>query len=174
MAEYLGAQVLVPENDKPHREYLSEAGQGRLSLQKCGGCELLRYPVRTHCPECRAMEYTWEPVSGKGTIYSYYVVPHPINPAFRNFAPYPVILVELDEQKGVPSPDRALRLVGNLVNADDSPAPREDVAIGKRVEVKFIDMGDGWGLPQWQLSGEPDAHEPWQVPMSHPPDPPRG
>ena len=170
MAEYLGAQVLVPENDHPHREYLAEAGQGRLSMQKCADCGILRYPVRTHCPECRSMESSWEAVSGKGTIYSYYVVPHPINPAFRDFAPYVVILVELDEQRGEPTEHRALRMVGNLVEADGGPAPREDAAIGKRVEVTFIDIGDDWALPQWRLSDEAPESEPWQVPLSHPPD----
>ena len=39
-----------------------------------------------------------------------------------------------------------------------------NVAIGKRVQVKMIDLGDGWALPQWQLSDEPPEHDPWQAP----------
>ena len=169
MAEYLGAQVFVPENDPHHREYLEEAGKGHLALQKCDGCNALIYPVRTMCPECRGSDFTWTPVSGKGTIYSYYIVPHAINPAFRDFVPYPVILVELDEARGELGEHRALRVVGNLLGGDGNPVPREDVAIGKRVEVTFIDLGDGWGLPQWKLSGEADEHEAWQIPHTHAP-----
>ena len=169
MAEYLGAQVFIPENDPHHREYLEEAGRGRLSLQKCIDCDVLIYPVRTMCPECRGSEMTWTPVSGKGTIYSYYIVPHPINPAFKDFVPYPVILVELDEGRGEMGEHRALRVIGNLLGEDGAPAPREDVAIGKRVEATFVDLGDGWALPQWRLSGEPDEHAPWQIPHSYPP-----
>ena len=169
MAEYLGAQVFVPENDPQHREYLEEAGNGRLSLQKCNDCKRLIYPVRTMCPECRGSEFTWTPVSGKGTIYSYYIVPHAINPAFKDFVPYPVILVELDEARGEYGEHRALRVIGNLLGPDGSPEARENVAIGKRVEVTFIDLGDGWGLPQWRLSGEAPEHEPWQIPHTHAP-----
>ena len=39
-----------------------------------------------------------------------------------------------------------------------------NVAIGKRVQVKMIDLGDGWALPQWQLSDELPEHDPWQAP----------
>ena len=169
MAEYLGAGVFVPENDPQHREYLTEAGKGYLPLQQCDDCGAKIYPARTMCPECRNSDMTWVPASGKGTIYSYYIVPHPINPAFKDFVPYPVILVELDEERGTMGEHRALRVVGNLLGEDGNPAPREDVAIGRRVEVTIVDLGDGWGLPQWKLSGEPDEHEAWQIPHSYPP-----
>ena len=163
MAEYLGATVSVPENDAPHREYLQEMSKGRFVVQKCSGCGHLRYPVLTACPDCLAFDYTWQPLSGKGTIYSYYVVPHPINPIFRQFVPYSVILVELDEERGTYGPGRALRVLGNLLDASGTPERLENVAIGKRVEVTMVDLGDGMALPQWRLSNEPPEHEPWQA-----------
>lgn len=37
-------------------------------------------------------------------------------------------------------------------------------AVKVRVEVRVIDLGDGMGLTQWKLSGEPSVAEEWQVP----------
>ncbi len=162
MAEYLGANVVVPENDTPHREYLEHNASGRFTVQKCSDCGHLRYPVLTACPDCRSLDSTWEPLSGKGTIYSFYVVPHAINPAFKDFVPYPVVLVELDEARGEYGEGRALRVIGNVLDSDGKPERLEQIAIGKRVEVTMVDLGDGWALPQWRLSDEPPEHEPWQ------------
>ena len=162
MAQYLGAEVRIPENDQPHREYLAQQASGRLTVQKCASCGHLMYPVHYACPDCTSLDWTWEPLSGKGTIYSFYVVPHAINPIFKDFVPYPVILVELDEAREEYGPDRALRVIGNLLDANGTPEKLENCAIGKRVEVTMVDIGDGWALPQWRLSNEPPEHEPWQ------------
>ena len=164
MASYLGAGVYVPENDQPHREYLEMQASGQLHVQKCSDCGHLRYPVMTACPDCRSLDSEWEGLSGKGAIYSYYMVPHPINPAFREFVPYIVALIELDEVREEYGEGRALRLIGNIVTADGSSEDLNNIAIGKRVQVTMVDLGDGWALPQWQLSDEPPEHEPWQAP----------
>ena len=165
MAQYLDATIVIPENDAPHREYLEQQSSGKFTVQKCASCGHLRYPVLYACPDCRDMNYTWEATGGKGTIYSYYVVPHAINPIFRNFIPYPVILVELDEVKEGDYPnDRTLRIVGNLLNDQGQPEDYNNIAIGKRVEVTMVDLGDGMALPQWKLSGEPSQIEEWQIP----------
>lgn len=161
MAKYLNAEVRVPENDAPHREYLERNASGQLHLQQCNNGHL-RYPVGNACPECQSLEWSWQPVSGKGTIYSYYIVPHAINPIFKDFTPYPVVLVELDEARGEYGPDRGIRVIGNVLGSDGNPEKPEAIAIGKRVEVTMIDLGDGWALPQWRLSDEPPEGEPWQ------------
>ncbi|MCY3655611.1 MAG: hypothetical protein OXG95_03235 [Chloroflexi bacterium] len=59
---------------------------------------------------------------------------------------------------------RALRLIGNLVKEDGSCEELTNAAIGRRVQVEMVDLGDGWSLPQWRLSDEPRGHGPWQVP----------
>ena len=166
MPEYLGAQVMIPENDAPNREFFQQQASGRLHLRKCNDCNLLIYPTRTMCPDCRGSDFTWEAVSGKGTVYSYYIIPAPTHPAFIEFAPYPVVLIELDEQRGTPSEHRALRLVGNVVKEDGSFEDGENIAINKRVEVTMVDLGDGMALPQWKLSGEPSEGEEWQIPST--------
>ena len=59
--------------------------------------------------------WSWQALSGKGTIYSYEIVHHAIQPGFKDSTPYATILVELDEQRGRPTPDESLRIVANLV-----------------------------------------------------------
>src|SRR5262249_60188925 len=78
----------------------------------------LRYPPTTACPWCRSRESTWKKVEGKGTVHSYTEVHHAIQPAFRGKTPYMILLVDLDTQKGEPTPDEALRVIGNLCTPD--------------------------------------------------------
>jgi hypothetical protein len=57
----------------------------------------------------------------------------------------------------------SLRLITNLVQRDDSTRPEDEanVAIGKRVEVCFVDLTDDFALPQFRLSDEAPEHAPW-------------
>jgi uncharacterized OB-fold protein len=163
MAEYLGVTVHIPENDPDSLAYLRAAGEGRLELQRCSDCDLLRYPAGPSCPFCMSLQSTWSPVSGNGTIYSYEIVYHPIHPAQVTRVPYPVVLVELDEQRGVPTEHDGLRVVSALVDEAGEPEQEDRVAIGARVEVVFADLGDGLGLPRFVLSADSTEGEPWRL-----------
>ncbi len=77
-------------------------------------------------------------------------------------APFAIVLVELDEQSGQPTPEDGLRITANLVDANLEPESEQNVAIGKRVEVIFDDAPDGISIPQFKLSGEPPKGETWQ------------
>jgi uncharacterized OB-fold protein len=92
------------------------------------------------------------------------IVVQAIQPGFRDWAPYPVVVVELDEQRGEPTPDDGIRLVTNLVTPDFQPEREERVAIGARVEVCFQPLGPDGALPQFRLSGESPAAPLWQLP----------
>ena len=159
MGSYRGLQLIVAPTDSEHRGYYEEARQHRLVVQKCGSCGLLRGAIGAACPFCTSLDWSWQPVSGGGEIYSYQIVTQAVQPAFRDWVPYPVVLVELDEQRAVPWRGGAedetvsLRLVANLVGADPTvPEAEENVAIGKRVEVCFVDIDDTMALPQFRLS----------------------
>ena len=80
------------------------------------------------------------------------------------------LLVELDEQRGQPSEHEALRFTGNLVTPEGELAPPDvvrSVGIGTRVRVVFVDVGDGFGLPQWAIDTDVDqAEPPWRYPGS--------
>jgi len=108
--------------------------------------------------------WTWQELSARGTIYSYEIVHHAIQPGFRELTPYPVVLVELDEQRGQPTPDEALRIIGNLVKPDLTPEAEANVAIGRRVRVIFQDLADHMALPQFTLADEPAPARVWRLP----------
>jgi uncharacterized OB-fold protein len=163
--QYRGMTLLIPDNDTEWTEYFAFARQHRLMLRRCAACGLLRYPPTHACPWCAALEWTWQEVSGQGTIYSYEIVTHAIQPGLQEVTPYPVVLVELDEQRGQPTPDEALRIIGNLVKPDLRMEDEENVAIGKRVGVVFQDLADHIALPQFTLVEEPSSGRVWRLPQ---------
>jgi uncharacterized OB-fold protein len=156
--------LILPEQDQEFRPYFEAAGQGRLVLRLCTSCGLLRYPPGIACPWCNSLDSDWTEVSSLGTIYSYEVVMQAIQPGFANWIPYPVVLIELDEQRGMPTPDEALRLIANLLRSDMQPEAEENVAIGKRVRVIFQPLGDGLALSQFTLTDEPPEGRVWRFP----------
>ena len=74
------------------------------------------------------------------------------------------MLVELDEQRGQPAPDNGLRITANLLDDDMNPEAEENVAIGRRVQVVFMDMDDGLTLPHIKLIDEPPQGPVWRYP----------
>jgi uncharacterized OB-fold protein len=172
MAEYRGMHVFVQPFDKEHKGFFEAARRHKLVVQKCTACGKLRGSPGTACPFCTSPDWEWHEVSGRGVIYSYQIVTQAMQPQFRDWAPYPVILVELDEQRREPwhhgeeGESVSVRLVANLVKLDD-PTQHEDeenVAIGMRVQVCFVDLDDEISLPQFCLTDEPPEHKPWKNP----------
>lgn len=162
--EYRGMSLVIPENDSEWREYFTIARQHRLVMRACAACALMRYPPSHACPWCLSLDWAWQEVSGRGHIYSYEIVVHAIQPGFKEWAPYPVVLVELDEQRGQPTPPEALRIVGNLLTPGFRPEAEANTAIGKRVRVMFQDIADDFALPQFVLADEPAEGRLWSFP----------
>ena len=77
---YRGMSLIVPDNDTEWKEYYAHARQHRLMLRACTACGLMRYPAMHACPWCMDLGWTWQELSGKGTIHSYEVVHHAIQP----------------------------------------------------------------------------------------------
>jgi uncharacterized OB-fold protein len=162
MAIYRGLDLSVAPTDSEHRGFFEAAGRGDLVVQRCSECARLRSWFGAACPFCGDREWSWQPTSGLGTIFSYQIVVHPVQPPFRDWVPYPLVLVELDEQRGVEWRDGAegervsLRLTTNLVDRNDPTLPerQEAVEIGARVKACFVDLGHGLALPQFQLTDE--------------------
>jgi uncharacterized protein len=161
---YRGMSLVVPDNDSEWNEYFGLARQHKLMVRACKACGLMRYPPMHACPWCMDLGWRWQEVSGKGTIHSYEIVMHAIQPGFKEITPYAVVLVELDEQRGKPTPDEALRIITNLVKADFTPEDPAKVAIGARVRVVFQDLADHFALPQFTLSDEPPVGRVWRLP----------
>ncbi len=162
--EYRGLRLNISDNDSEHSGYFEAAREHRLVVRKCLDCGLLRGEPSHACPWCQSLRWEWHQVGGKGTIYSYQIVAHTVLPGFRDWTPFPIVLVELDEQRGAPNPDDGLRLTANLLDERMMPEKEENVAIGRRVEVVFQDLENGLTLPQFRLSGEPPQGEVWRYP----------
>ena len=166
-ATYLGMPLELNDREVENREYFRFCAAQDFRLQKCVGCGLIRYPPGTACPWCAGAVFSWVPVEGRGTVHSYMEVHHAIQPAFKPFTPYSVLLVDLDTQKGVPTEHEALRVIGNLVTPDAKLAPPDvvrKVGIGARVRMVFSAVAPGLALPQWTLDPEAGQSVPWRYP----------
>ena len=167
--EYMGMGLTVDDLDIENTEYFRHCAEHDFHLQACAQCGRLRYPPTTACPWCASLESTWKKVEGKGTVHSYSEVHHAIQPAFRGKTPYLILLVDLDTQKGEPTPDEALRVIGNLATPDGQLAPPDlvkRVGIGTRVRMVFSDVAAGLALPQWTI--DETAQQPanvWRYPQ---------
>ena len=98
--EYHQLPLNISEQDSEYYGYFQAARDHKLVLRKCLDCGLLRGEPGPACPWCASMDWEWNEVSGRGTIYSYQIVAHSVMPGFREWVPYPIVLVELDEQRG--------------------------------------------------------------------------
>ena len=160
--EYRGQQINISDSDTEYKGYFEAAAEHLLVVKKCSDCDLLRGEPGPGCPWCTSLEWEWIQVSGKGTIYSYQIVAHTVVPSFRDWVPFAIVLVELDEQRGHPDPHDGLRITANLIDGNMEPEKEQNVAIGKRVEVVFLDGEDGFSLPQFRLIDEPPEGTVWQ------------
>jgi len=136
MAGWLTEEHAMPDRNKkplPAPDELSQpfwdaAKQHQLVVQRCQKCGYFNHPPRPACDACQSQQLQFEPVSGRGTIYS-----------FEDQIPYVDILVELEEQP-------LLFMVSNLPGLE-----RDKVRIGGRVEAYFEDVDADVTLPQFRL-----------------------
>lgn len=142
------SSLVQPEIDDPlTAPFWQAARERRLVVQECLDCAALRFPPQAACPHCASLRRGWRDVSGRGRIWSFVVSHPPSLPAFQDFAPFPIALVELDEAPN-------LRMVGNLVanpGAAINSAPPGTYGIGTRVQVCFHDQDETVTLPFWQV-----------------------
>jgi uncharacterized OB-fold protein len=129
----------VPVPDDLSRPFLQAAREGRLMLQRCGACGYFNHPPRPFCDACSALDLRFQPVSGRGTIYTFTVMHQRDVPGFEDEAPFINIVVELAEQP-------QLLMVSNLPITQ-----RAQVSIGAPVEVYFEDRGSDVVVPQFRI-----------------------
>jgi len=114
----------LPKPTPTSRPFWDAAKRHELQLQRCGGCRAFIYYPRDRCPHCLSDQLEWQPVSGKGTVYSYTTVRRASTRSFSD-KPYVLAIVELDE---------GVRITTNI------EAPSESVKIGMPVTVFFDDV----------------------------------
>ncbi|MSQ73254.1 MAG: DNA-binding protein [Betaproteobacteria bacterium] len=117
------------------RAFWTGGARGELMIHRCGACSRLHHPPLPICPHCQDDGVAPCAVSGRARIVSFTVNHQKWRPDMTE--PYVVAYVELDEQQG-------LWLLTNVINA-----PPENLLIGQRVKVLFVQREDVW-LPLFE------------------------
>ena len=129
----------VPLPDDLSRSFWDAAKERRLAIQRCGSCGYYNHPPRRFCDACLAQDLRFEPVSGRGVVYTFTVMHQRDVAGFEEDVPFINVVVELIEQP-------RLLMVSNLPITE-----RAKVIIGAEVEVDFEDRGDGVVVPQFRI-----------------------
>lgn len=97
----------LPDTEwEPTREFWAGAARDELRIPRCDSCGLLCWYPRKQCRHCDGTTFTWDTMSGRGTLFSWVVVTHPFLPQFANLVPFVPALVALEEDPAVRIPTR--------------------------------------------------------------------
>ncbi len=130
------AEPVAPPLPSPSPESLPfwESCRNReLRTQRCRRCQRFWFPPSLLCQHCWSREWSWERLSGRGSLVSYVVYRRVYHPAFRNRLPYVVGVIGLAE---------GVRFLTRLTEVKP-----EEVYCGLEVEVVFEAVVDGVVLP---------------------------
>jgi uncharacterized OB-fold protein len=127
----------APEPSELTAGFWKAAAEGALVVQRCDHCGRLRHYPQPMCPHCHSLDWSWSPVSGRGTIYSFTITHRAFHPAFVGAVPYALIDVELEE---------GLRMLSDVPTEE-----LDSVAIGQPVEVYFVER-DGITFPRFRVT----------------------
>ncbi len=124
------------------------ARQHRLVIQRCGTCRTFYHPPAPECYRCiasgDASTLAFEPVSGRGVIYTCTKIHATRVGGFEGATPYQLVFVALEEQPG-------------LILCCNMPGTAWDnLRVGAPVEVMFMDYA-GATLPEFRLAQRPAA-----------------
>ena len=92
----------------PTAEFWAGAARHELVIPVCDTCGRYRWYPKDECPFCDGEPYTWAPVSGRGTLFSWVVVTHAFLPQFADLVPFVPALVALAEDPSVRVPTRVV------------------------------------------------------------------
>lgn len=86
----------------PHPSPLTEpfwaaCRRRELMVQRCEACGVLAFYPRSTCPVCGSTALAWQPVSGRGSLYTFTVARRPTHRRLAGRVPYVIAVVELDE-----------------------------------------------------------------------------
>jgi uncharacterized OB-fold protein len=116
----------LPHIDEEQRPWWEAAKRHELYIQKCRDCGDLRFHPRALCTACLSPRTEWVRAKGTGKIYTFTVTYQNQAAGFREWLPYVMSWVELDE---------GVKMLTNIVDC-----PPEQVKIGMPVEAVFDDV----------------------------------
>ena len=108
---------------------------GAMRLQQCKHCNTFRYPPGPTCGYCLSLDFEWQPISGKASIWSWIVFHRQYLEAYTT--PYNVISIQLEEGP---------LMVSNLEGSEPKGS-----WIGQAVEICYVTLKDGTILPRFCL-----------------------
>lgn len=121
----------APVPDADSAEYWAAAHDGRLVIQRCTDCDARQLYPRDRCLVCRG-PVEWVEASGRGTVHSYTVIRQNYARPFRDWIPYVVALVDLEEGP---------RVMTNIVGCEP-----DVVRVGMAVRAQFEVVSDAAGI----------------------------
>jgi uncharacterized OB-fold protein len=127
----------LPQVDSESEPFWQACREGRLLIMRCRACDRSYFYPRRYCPRCWSDETEWLEASGRGTVHTYSVVHQNPAPPFRDWAPYAVVLVDLEE---------GVRVMANW----DRAADLDRLAVGLPVQVTFEAVSDEISLPRFR------------------------
>ena len=72
-------------------------GATQILFQSCGACRHTWYFRRSFCPSCGAVGTELKAAKGKGAVYAATIVLRAASPETKSYAPYSILLVDMDE-----------------------------------------------------------------------------
>jgi uncharacterized protein len=121
----------VPGPDADSAPYWAAAREGRLVVQRCDSCGHVQLYGRAVCTECWG-DVSWVEASGRGEVASWTVIRQNYSRPFRDWIPYVVALVDLEEGP---------RLMTNIVGCEP-----EEVTMGMKVVARFEELTPEVGI----------------------------
>lgn len=132
----------LPLADEASSGFWNAARAGRLEIQRCVGCRRWNHAPGLICPACGSRDLAFEPVSGRGTLFSWTLIKEAPAPGFRDLVPLIVGIVELAEQPHL------------LLPANIQGVRLEDLRLGMPLVVTFEQVSADCTLPQFRTAGD--------------------
>ena len=143
----LGAARALPPPSDEAVPFWDASRDGRFVLPWCRPCDRVFWHPRAACPRCLSDDIEWREASGRGTVYAVSVQHNAALPELREYVPYAVALVDLEE---------GARMMANVIGC-----AAEDVFVGMPVTITWDPLPDGRRLPLFSAAGhaQPDRGE---------------
>ena len=133
MTEKSVTKPIRPTINDVNRPFWDGCTHGKLLVQRCTQCGFRRYPAAGACPKCLSPGAEWEPLSGRGKVFSFIVFHRAYHPAWESKVPYVVAMIELDEGP---------MMMSNVVGVDPAALKVDDAVI-----VAFEALDEGLAMP---------------------------
>ena len=137
MSEQQRLQLPAPGWSPLTEGYWTNAGQGRLVVQKCGECGAHRWPPAWACYACHSMKWDWDALPGTGTVFSFTWADQRAVP---DSPLYDIAVIGLDGTVGEP-----VRLLTRVLDVG-----KEELRVGLPVAVAFEPLDDEVAVPMFR------------------------